>query len=101
MLNPGEVARPGSANSSREAAKECSPRRKPWGSGAHVRKPRRGDRSSVLIKGALESRESNATRHSRIYETSSFAPSGFAPLFVMSPRLAPWAAFFRRFAATV
>ena len=33
---------------SREAAKDCSPGRKPWESAREITKPRRGDRRTLL-----------------------------------------------------
>src|SRR6516164_8513305 len=39
---------------SREAAKECSPRRKAWGDSEEETKPQRGERKDVWINGAAQ-----------------------------------------------
>jgi hypothetical protein len=66
---------------SREAAKEYSPRRKPW---VEKKQPR------VSSAGAKEIGTSKSI---------SFAPLGLCGFDERYPRLAPWAAFLRRFAA--
>src|SRR5690348_12831631 len=73
--------------------------RRPCGTSAgcvasSLRHCRTGTSHAAAFRLGLETRGT-----SLFVENSSFAPSGLVYRFNFFPRLAPWAAFFRRFAA--
>jgi hypothetical protein len=88
---------------SREAAQECSPRRKPWVGVQEPTSPEGRQRQNLETPArwfdALRA-EQHMQRDVGRCMRQNLSPRWGSPSLVSDPRLTPWAAFLRRFAAS-